>query len=64
MNPNELVDIRTVSVDKDLPQDERIAEYIRQIGNPRRFMCGDFIINAIYPKTAQPMNDCLRSTVP
>ena len=27
----ELVDIRTVSVDMDLPKEERISEFVRQI---------------------------------
>ena len=34
---DELVDIREVSVDKNLPKEERIAAFIRQIKNPYRF---------------------------
>lgn len=64
MNLNELVDIRTVTVDRDLPEQERIAEYVRQIRNPLCFKCGGFTITAIYPADAQAMNDCLRSMVP
>jgi len=60
MNTNELVDIRTISVDKELPQPERGIEYVRQIVNPYLFKCGGFIITAIYPSDAPPMNDCLR----
>ena len=37
---DELVDIRKVSVDKNLPKEERIAAFIRQIKNPYRFRCG------------------------
>ena len=37
---DELVDIREVSVDKNLPKEERIAAFIRQIKNPYRFRCG------------------------
>lgn len=33
----ELVDIRTVSVDMDLPKEERISEFVRQIRNPYLF---------------------------
>ena len=33
---DELVDIREVSVDKNLPKEERIAAFIRQIKNPYR----------------------------
>ena len=34
---NELVDIRDVSVNKDLPKEERIADFVKQIKNPYRF---------------------------
>ena len=34
-----LVDIRDVSVDKELPKEERIAAFVRQIKNPYRCFC-------------------------
>lgn len=34
VNPDELVDIADVKINPDLPVKERIADYIRQIGNP------------------------------
>ena len=37
---DELVDIREVTVDKDLPKEERIAAFLHQIKNPYRFRCG------------------------
>ena len=43
---DELVDIREVSVDKNLPKEERIAAFIRQIKNPYRFRCGDFVVQS------------------
>ena len=41
----ELVDIRTISVDKNLSKEERIAAFVKQIQNPYRFRCGDFVVN-------------------
>ncbi len=35
-----LVDIRDVSVNKELSRDERIAEFVQQIKNPYHFKCG------------------------
>lgn len=35
-----LVDIRDVSVDKNLTREERVAEFVRQIKNPYCFRCG------------------------
>jgi len=60
INTADLVDVRDVAVDKSLPQEERLIEYVRQIGNPHRFKCGPYIFNAIYPKNGQTMEDCLR----
>ena len=37
-----LVDIRDVSVNKELSRDERIAEFVQQIKNPYHFKCGRF----------------------
>jgi len=55
-----LVDIATVSVDKNLPQRERCAEYKRQIQNPNRYICGKFTVTAIHPDNGVTLEDCLR----
>ena len=41
-----LVDIRTVSVDMELPKEERISEFVRQIKNPYLFKCGGMLVKA------------------
>ncbi len=56
-----LADIKDVSVDKNLPKDKRIAEYIRQIKNPYCYRCGKFIIKAKFSDNGISMEDCLRS---
>ena len=58
---NDLVDIRSVMVDKEMPEPERIIEYVRQLRNPRLFRCGSFTIKAVYPDTAATIVDCLRA---
>ena len=57
---NELVDIRDVSVNKDLPKEERIADFVKQIKNPYRFRCGDFVINACFSSGNTTIEDCLK----
>ena len=62
MDPAEhedLVDIRTVSVDRDLPKGKRIAEFIRQIKNPYRFKCGNFTVTARFIEKGPLLDDCL-----
>lgn len=60
INPDELVDIRTVSVDKNLPKQERIAEYVRQIKNPYLYKCGEFTIIEKHTEGGPSFEDCLR----
>lgn len=55
-----LVDIRDVSVNKDLPKEERIAAFVEQIKNPYRFRCGDFVINACFASGGVSIEDCLK----
>ena len=57
---NALVDIRDISVNKDLPKEERIADFVKQIKNPYRFRCGDFVINACFASGGTSIEDCLK----
>lgn len=45
-----LVDIREVSVNKELSREERITEFVRQIKDPYRFKCGRFTVQASFAK--------------
>ena len=45
---NVLVDIREVSVSKELSREERISEFIRQIKDPYCFKCGRFTVRASF----------------
>ena len=57
---DELVDIREVTVDKDLPKEERITAFLRQIKNPYRFRCGDFVVNAAFASNGITLEECLQ----
>lgn len=61
VTPSSLVDIQQVQVDKNLPRDKRIAEFVRQIGNPYCFRCGDFIVKASYAEDGATLEECLQS---
>ena len=62
-NTDILVDISMITVDKNLPQQERLIEYVRQIGNPYRFKCGPYTFTAVYPENGIAFEDCLRGAV-
>ena len=61
VSADELVDINDVKVSTDLPKQERIAEFIKQIKNPYCFKCGNFIVKARYTDNGLSMEDCLQS---
>ncbi len=61
IDAEELVDIRTVSVNKDLPKDKRIEEFVKQIKNPYCYRCGKFIVKANFSDNGISMEDCLRN---
>jgi len=56
----DLVDIRTVSVDKDLPLRERCAEFKRQIKDMSNYKCEGFTVKAVYANNGATIEDCLR----
>ena len=55
-----LADIRDVSVDRSLPKEERIAEFLRQIKNPYCFRCGKFTVRAQFANNGVSLEDCLK----
>lgn len=58
-----LVDIRSVSVSKELPQDKRKMDFVRQIKNPYRFRCGNFIINACFSSDGVTIEERLQGVI-
>ena len=58
-----LVDIRDVVVDKDLPREKRIAEFVRQIKNPYHFKCGKFTVRIQYAENGISLEDCLKGII-
>lgn len=61
VDPETLVDIRDVQVRTDLPKQERILDFIRQIKNPYCFKCGDLIIKSTFSDTGETLEDRLKS---
>ena len=60
---NGLIDITSVKVDSNLPQKERIAEYIRQIKNPYRFKHGKHVVHLRFNENGPTLEECLKRVV-
>lgn len=57
----ELVDIHSVRVNTDLPQKERIADYVRQVGNPYHYMDGNIAVRIAFSETDTTLEELLLS---
>ncbi|NCB53299.1 MAG: hypothetical protein EOM03_13350 [Clostridia bacterium] len=63
LNPQDLVDIRDVLVDKDLPKQDRVAEFVRQIKDPYHFRCGKFVVTARFAEDGPTLEECLQRII-
>ena len=59
---NTLVDIESVRIDKDLPYEERMADYIRQIKNPYCYLYKGMIIKVSFTGERN-IEDCLKESL-
>ena len=58
-----LKDIKDVVIDTSLPRDERVRNYVEQIGNPYCYLDGGVVVSISYANTEVSLQDRLRSYV-
>lgn len=56
-----LVDISSVVIDKSKPKDERIRDYISQIGTPYRYLDGGVVVELGFEDTPVTLQERLLS---
>lgn len=54
-----LVDINDIHVDKKLPREQRLADFISQIGNPYCYRCGKAVVKVSFANTDITLEDRL-----
>ena len=59
VDPDTLVDIRDVSVNTNLPKDERMLDYLGQIKNPYCFKCGKTVVKVSFADNSATIEDRL-----
>ncbi len=59
----ELVDIRSVSVNRNLPKEERISDFVKQIKNPYLFKCGKYTVKASFSENGQTLEECIKRLI-
>lgn len=56
-NRTELVDIRTINIETNLPLQQRMIDYLEKVKNPYYFLCGETIVHVRF----EPMGDELKN---
>jgi len=59
MERAELADIGEVFVDMNLPKEQRIDDFVRQVKDPYHYFCGGNKVTAQFSKTGPTLEDCL-----
>lgn len=59
----ELVDIRDVTVNREVPKEERIADFVSQIKNPYLFKCGKYTVKASFSENGQTLEECIKGLI-
>lgn len=62
VNPDRLVDIDAIRLRDDLPLEERIQDYIRQIGNPYCFRCHGIAVKISFAGKKR-LEECIRDAI-
>ncbi len=62
MDREKLIDIKTVNIKTELPDKERMSDFIEQIGNPYCYLCNGMVIKTRFAGK-QSLEDCLKATM-
>lgn len=54
-----LADINDIHIDRKLPREQRLADFISQIGNPYCYRCGKAIVKVSFANTDVTLEDRL-----
>ncbi|KAF5066196.1 DUF6870 family protein [Anaerotignum sp.] len=60
VNLDDLIDINDVEIQTDLPREERIADFIRQIKNPYLFKCGNIVVKIEFSQAETTLTERLK----
>ncbi len=63
VDPDTLRDIRDVKIDAELPKQERILDFIKQIGNPYCYRHGKYVVKVSYTDTDVTLEERLLSYI-
>ena len=63
VNREDLIDIKDVKINKNLQQDQRIKDFVNQIGNPYCYKYGDYIVKINFEDTEVTLTERLQELI-
>lgn len=60
VDKSSLVDIRDVSINEQLPREERIADFLKQVKNPYLCRCGNIVVQSVFADTDVTLTERLK----
>lgn len=63
VDPQSLVDRRMVRINKDLPQKERLKQYVEQIKNPYCYLDGDVVVKVSFTDESVTLEERLQAYI-
>lgn len=57
VEPESLVDILEISISEELPTEERVAEFVKQVRNPYCFRIGNVVVKNVYSNDGVSLRD-------
>jgi len=52
-----LVDVTKIQIDENLPREEQLKEFVRQVKNPYCFRVGDIVVKNVYSGDGVSLKD-------
>ena len=60
VDADSLIDIKDVKIDPNLSKEERVEQFLKQIGNPYCFRCNGCAVQVSFSETERTLEDCLQ----
>lgn len=57
VDPDSLVDVRSVQIPEELTGDERLKEFMRQVKNPFCYRVGNIVVKNVYSQDGVTINE-------
>jgi mevalonate kinase len=55
-----LIDIKSVTIDKSLPIEKRMRQYLEQIKNPYCFLCGKTPVKVTFSEVGKTLDEAIK----